>query len=67
MSKTDLFRQIGWSTELIKHFTVVDDVDESEPLPPEEHRETYEFTTTTVKFQAPNDGSNVNVSVSKLT
>ena len=26
MGKTDLFRQMGWSTELIKHFTVIDDV-----------------------------------------
>ena len=63
MSKIDLFRQIGWSAELIKHFTVVDDADELDPLIPEEHYEIYESTTTTVKFQAPNDGINVNVSI----
>jgi len=63
MSKTDLFRQIGWSAELIKHFTVVDDIDELDSLIPEEHYETYESTTTTVKFQAPNDGINMNVAI----
>jgi len=48
---------------LIKHFTVVDDIDELDSLIPEEHYETYESTTTTVKFQAPNDGINMNVAI----
>lgn len=61
MGKTDLFRQMGWSTELIKHFTVIDDVEELDSSITEEHYETYESTTTTVKFQDPNDGVNVNV------
>ena len=63
MSKTDLFRQIGWSAELIKHFTVVDDVDELDSLIPEEHYETYESTTTTVNFQVSSDGIDMNVAI----
>lgn len=63
MNKTDLFRQIGWSEELINHFTIIDDVEEMESLLTEDHFETYESVTTTVRFLAPSDGINVSVSI----
>ena len=45
MSKTDLFRQIGWSQELIEHFTIVNDDADSRIDIVDDVAETFEATT----------------------
>ena len=45
MSKTDLFRQIGWSQELIEHFTIVNDDADSPIYIVDDVAETFEATT----------------------
>ena len=45
MSKTDLFRQIGWSQELIEHFTIVNDDADSRIDIADDVAETFEATT----------------------
>lgn len=60
MNKADLFKQIGWSQELIDHFTIVDD-DFSYNYIEDAPVQMFEATTTTIQFQAPTRQSNVNL------
>lgn len=61
MSKADLFRQIGWSQELIDHFTIVNDTTNSDIDTIDDIAETFEATTTTIKYNVSGDGTNINI------
>lgn len=61
MNKADLFKQIGWSQELIDHFTIADDDDFSYNGIEDAPAQMFEATTTTIQFQAPTRGSNINL------
>ena len=63
MSKTDLFRQIGWSQELIEHFTIVNDDADSRIDIVDDVAETFEATTTTIKYNISGDDTNINISI----
>ena len=66
MSKIDLFRQIGWSQELIDHFTIVNDTVDSHVDTVDNIAETFETTTTTIKYNISGDGTNINISIPYL-
>ncbi len=61
MNKADLFKQIGWSQELIDHFTIADDDDFSYNGIEDAPAQMFEATTTTIQFQAPTRESNINL------
>ena len=61
MNKADLFKQIGWSQELIDHFTIADDDDFSYNGIEDASAQMFEATTTTIQFQAPTRESNINL------
>lgn len=63
MSKADLFRQIGWSQELIDHFTIVNDNTDPGVDAVDDIAETFEATTTTIKYNVSGDGTNINISI----
>ena len=63
MSKIDLFRQIGWSQELIDHFTIVNDTVDSHVDTVDNIAETFETTTITIKYNISGDGTNINISI----
>ena len=61
MNKANLFKQIGWSQELIDHFTIADDDDFSYNGIEDAPAQMFEATTTTIQFQAPTRESNINL------
>lgn len=61
MNKADLFKQIGWSQELIDHFTIADDDDFSYNGIEDAPAQMFEATTTTIQFQAPTRELNINL------
>ena len=61
MNKADLYKQIGWSQELIDHFTIADDDDFSYNGIEDAPAQMFEATTTTIQFQAPTRESNINL------
>lgn len=63
MNKADLFRQIGWSQELINHFTIVNDTDNSDIDAVDDIAESFEATTTTIKYNVSGNGTNINISI----
>lgn len=63
MNKADLFRQIGWSQELIDHFTIVNDNSDTMAVAIDDIVETFEATTTTIKYNVSGDGTNISISI----
>lgn len=63
MNKADLFRQIGWSQELIDHFTVVNDTADTNISAVDDTAETFEAITTTIKYNVSGDGINIHISI----
>ena len=61
MNKADLFKQIGWSQELIDHFIIADDDDFSYNGIEDAPAQMFEATTTTIQFQVPTRESNINL------
>ena len=61
MNKTEIFKQMGWSSELIKHFTIIDDDNELNNLILNEDTKIYESNTTTIEFVTQNCGININI------
>ncbi len=61
MNKTEIFKQMGWSSELIKHFTIIDDDNELNNLILDEDTKIYESNTTTIEFATQNGGVNINI------
>lgn len=61
MNKADLFKQIGWSQELIDHFTIADDDDFSYNGIEDAPAQMFEANTTTIQFQAPTRESSINL------
>ena len=63
MKKSDLFRQIGWSQELIEHFAITNDDDSIEADSFDDSTEIFETTTTTISYVASDNGISMNVIV----
>ena len=63
MNKIDLFRQIVWSQELIDHFVIVNDIDDIGSDTSNDIIGTVEATTTTIKYNIPDGGENINISI----
>lgn len=63
MGKVELFRQIGWSKELIEHFVITDDIEDCGRDDFEEPAGFVETTTAVISYQTPSNRENVNISV----
>lgn len=59
MKKTDLFRQIGWSQELIEHFTIIEDSNNYSDELISELPETFEAATTIIKYDVSAANTNI--------
>lgn len=61
MNKSDLFRQVGWSQELIDHFTIEDDTADTECDMCDYVPQTFEASTATIRYSDSSDGRNINI------